>query len=684
MAIDFPNSPNVGDVHSDGGANWRWTGYAWRRIPDPGAKGEPGDKGIKGDIGQTGSEGDKGDKGDAIKGDKGDAIKGDKGAPGNDAPTTFTGLTDTPGSFTSQANKLVSVNSSANALVFIDPVSLDKDRIIEGNTSAEVIDTGTDGRFTVTTEGDERFRIDSSGRVGINTLSPTATLDISNTNSSAPVINLEGGTDTGGDLAVESGQNLQMGHWNRTTTTFTERFRIASAGQLGIGGANYGSSGQVLSSQGSGSPPTWITPAADNNTTYLLKAQQTSGNNTNPNLFLDASSGTDDTVQLVGSGSVSVTRVDDGQINIAGTDTTYSLAAAQVSGSNNNPNLFLDASSGTDDTVRLVGGTNMTITRNSDGQITFDSADTDTTVTINNNADNRIITGSNTANTLEAETNLTYDGSVLKINGTGQALLTLRTTNNTSDRGIAFQNSGNSYVASINVEDAGSSAGDLVFHVDDTNNADLSLVEERLRIKTSGAFGLNGANYGTSGQVLTSQGSSSEVIWTTPTNTQLSTEQVQDIVGAMFSSNTETNITATYQDSDGTIDLVSDNTQLTTEEVQDIVGAMFSGNTETNITATYEDSDGTIDLVVAGGGKFVSSSSGIHTASNVGIGTTQFTTDMVGAGNSFQGMYISNGMTIYDNELNGNHYISTNFNGLMAGPVTVNGALTVDGNYVVV
>ena len=159
-------------------------------------------------------------------------------------------------------------------------------------------------------------------------------------------------------------------------------------------------------------------------------------------------------------------------------------------------------------------------------------------------------------------------------------------------------------------------------------------------------------------------------------------EEIQDIVGAMFSGNTETNITVTYQDSDGTIDLVAD--QLTTEQVQDIVGGMFSGNTETNITATYQDSDGTIDLEVAGGGKFVSSSSGIHTASNVGIGTTQFTTDMVGAGNSFQGMYISNGMTIYDNQLNGNHYISTSFNGLMAGPVTVNGVLTVDGNYVVV
>ena len=34
------------------------------------------------------------------------------------------------------------------------------------------------------------------------------------------------------------------------------------------------------------------------------------------------------------------------------------------------------------------------------------------------------------------------------------------------------------------------------------------------------------------------------------------------------------------------------------EDIQDIVGAMFTGNTETRIAATYEDSDGTIDLVV--------------------------------------------------------------------------------------
>ena len=64
---------------------------------------------------------------------------------------------------------------------------------------------------------------------------------------------------------------------------------------------------------------------------------------------------------------------------------------------------------------------------------------------------------------------------------------------------------------------------------------------------------------GSAGQFL-KYSSSGTAVWATPsyttnTNTQLSNEQVQDIVGAMFSGNTESNITATYQDGDGTIDL---------------------------------------------------------------------------------------------------------------------------------
>jgi hypothetical protein len=47
-----------------------------------------------------------------------------------------------------------------------------------------------------------------------------------------------------------------------TTGGGTERFRIGSSGQIGLSGTNYGTSGQVLTSQGSGSAPIWtsITP----------------------------------------------------------------------------------------------------------------------------------------------------------------------------------------------------------------------------------------------------------------------------------------------------------------------------------------------------------------------------------------------------------------------------------------
>ena len=56
-------------------------------------------------------------------------------------------------------------------------------------------------------------------------------------------------------------------------------------------------------------------------------------------------------------------------------------------------------------------------------------------------------------------------------------------------------------------------------------------------------------------------------------------------------------VTITTNDVTDTITIAS--AGINTEAVQDIVGAMFTGNTETNITATYQDSDGTIDLVAS-------------------------------------------------------------------------------------
>ena len=46
-------------------------------------------------------------------------------------------------------------------------------------------------------------------------------------------------------------------HTNAGGTSAAERLRIGSSGQIGLGGANYGTSGQVLTSNGSGSAPTW-------------------------------------------------------------------------------------------------------------------------------------------------------------------------------------------------------------------------------------------------------------------------------------------------------------------------------------------------------------------------------------------------------------------------------------------
>ena len=96
-----------------------------------------------------------------------------------------------------------------------------------------------------------------------------------------------------------------------------------------------------------------------------------------------------------------------------------------------------------------------------------------------------------------------------------------------------------------------------------------------------------------------------------------------------------------------------------------------------------------VDVSISGnsgaGGTWSSYTAGIATTKSIGINTNNFDdTDIVGAGNSFKGLYISNGMMVTDNSLHGNHYIGTAFNGLMAGPVTIHGTLTIDGNYVVV
>ena len=102
------------------------------------------------------------------------------------------------------------------------------------------------------------------------------------------------------------------------------------------------------------------------------------------------------------------------------------------------------------------------------------------------------------------------------------------------------------------------------------------------------------------------------------------------------------------------------------------------------VSATSIRGDG-LFLTGVSAGKFITETAGISTNTSVGINTaTVDDNDLTGIGNSFKGLYIGNGMVIHDNELTGAHYIGTNFRGMMAGPVSIAGTLTVDGNYVVV
>ena len=106
---------------------------------------------------------------------------------------------------------------------------------------------------------------------------------------------------------------------------------------------------------------------------------------------------------------------------------------------------------------------------------------------------------------------------------------------------------------------------------------------------------------------------------------------------------------------------------------------------------TFKVTGSTVDISIQGGGgggsgAFTTSITGIQTTSQiVGIGTTSTDdADLQGIGNTAKGLYISNGMMIMDNTVHGNHYIGTNFNGLMVGPININGTISIDGNYVVI
>lgn len=109
--------------------------------------------------------------------------------------------------------------------------------------------------------GTEAMRLTSTGNVGIGTTSPAGKLDIG---GSSPDIRITASGGATGQLIADK-NSFDVGpltsHPLILITNATERFQIGASGQLGIGGANYGTSGQVLTSNGAASAPSWQLPA---------------------------------------------------------------------------------------------------------------------------------------------------------------------------------------------------------------------------------------------------------------------------------------------------------------------------------------------------------------------------------------------------------------------------------------
>jgi hypothetical protein len=140
----------------------------------------------------------------------------------------------------------------------------------------------------------------------------------------------------------------------------TERVRIGSAGQIGLGGANYGTSGQVLTSNGSSSAPTWQDAGGGSGAWTLLSTTTASSAST-----VDITSDIDSTYRtyvIIGSEVVASTDTnlnlrfyDNGTLN---TSSEYDYNHVRLEGVQLSDNQAENA-----DAVNLTNGTNAGVGR---------------------------------------------------------------------------------------------------------------------------------------------------------------------------------------------------------------------------------------------------------------------------------------------------------------------------------
>ena len=141
--------------------------------------------------------------------------------------------------------------------------------------------TGTALPIVFSVDSSEKMRISAAGNVGIGKSAPDQLVQVvgGNIDLQEQVAGRRIGfyvgdsytTGTVGDAVATArygltygsyvGSSVNLGGWGGVSisTGDAERLRITNAGAIGIGGANYGTAGQVLTSGGPSSAPTWST-----------------------------------------------------------------------------------------------------------------------------------------------------------------------------------------------------------------------------------------------------------------------------------------------------------------------------------------------------------------------------------------------------------------------------------------
>jgi len=126
---------------------------------------------------------------------------------------------------------------------------------------------------------------------GVTTITGTGEylLQLNKSDSSAvytQFTNSTSGTSTSDGFRIGMDSNEDGLVWLREDgnvkfgTDNSERLRIGGNGEIGIGGANYGTSGQVLKSQGSGSAVQWASPSLAMADQWRVSTSQTTSSDT--------------------------------------------------------------------------------------------------------------------------------------------------------------------------------------------------------------------------------------------------------------------------------------------------------------------------------------------------------------------------------------------------------------------